>query len=227
MSTVAYGPFTPPTPAELAPLFPQLELLEFIGAGGMGAVYKARHRGLDRLVALKVLPHRDDPAFAERFTREARTLAKLSHPGIVAIHDFGRAGGLSYFVMEYVEGVNLRQAIRAGTQAPAETLAIVPQICASLQYAHDAGVVHRDIKPENILLDAQGRVKVADFGLAKLLKGGTGVQPLTVADQVMGTVPNRRWSPRSDQYDRYFRHAGLLSGACSSLVGLVRSATER
>jgi hypothetical protein len=152
----------------------------------MGAVYKARQPTLDRIVALKILPKRDDPAFAERFTREARALAKLSHPGIVTVHDFGQAGDLYYFVMEYVEGVNLRQAER-GKLSPAEALAIVPQICAALQFAHDAGVVHRDIKPENILLDAKGRVKIADFGLAKL-SGAAGPNPLTHTHQVMGTV---------------------------------------
>ncbi|MFL5328217.1 MAG: serine/threonine-protein kinase [Gemmataceae bacterium] len=186
--TSDYTPFEPPSVAEVAALFPQLEIIELLGAGGMGAVYKARQPGLDRIVALKVLPQRDDPAFAERFTREARTLAKLNHPGIVTVFDFGQTAGLYYFVMEYVEGVNLREAERAGTLKPAEALAIVPQICTALQFAHDAGVVHRDIKPENILLDKQGRVKIADFGLAKLLTSGTTPQPLTHTHQVMGTI---------------------------------------
>jgi len=162
-TTASYSDFTPPAVAELAALFPQLEILELIGVGGMGAVYKARQPGLDRLVALKILPMRDDPAFAERFTREARTLAKLNHPGIVTVYDFGQTGGLYYFVMEFVDGVNLRQAERANQLKPAEALAIVPQICTALQFAHDAGIVHRDIKPENILLDKHGRVKIADF----------------------------------------------------------------
>ena len=102
------GPFTAPTPAELAPLFPQLEIVELLGQGGMGAVYKARQPRLDRTVALKILPPdgSDDPAFAERFMREARTLARLDHPGIVRLHDFGETGGLHYFVMEYVDGSN-------------------------------------------------------------------------------------------------------------------------
>jgi tRNA A-37 threonylcarbamoyl transferase component Bud32 len=185
--TSDYRGFTPPSVAELAPRFPQLEILELLGQGGMGAVYKARQKNLDRLVALKILPHdAADKGFAERFTREARTLAKLNHPGIVAVHDFGTAGDLYWFVMEFVDGVNLRQAKKAGTLTPATALAIVPQICEALQFAHDAGVVHRDIKPENVLLDAKGRVKIADFGLAKLLDRA-GQSHLTGTHQAMGT----------------------------------------
>jgi len=163
--------FVPPTVAELVPHFPQLEILEFIGQGGMGAVYKARQKELDRIVALKILPPDigRDAAFAERFTREAKALARLNHPGIVTIHDFGHADGLYFFLMEYVDGVNLRQLLATGRVSTREALAIVPQICDALQFAHDQGIVHRDIKPENILLDRRGRVKVADFGLAKIV----------------------------------------------------------
>ena len=108
-----------PEPAELAASFPQFEILELVGQGGMGAVYKARQRSLDRLVALKILPldARADPAFAERFVREARTLAQLNHPNIVTVYDFGKVGGLFYLVMEYVDGVNLREALREGRSA--------------------------------------------------------------------------------------------------------------
>ena len=165
----------PPSVAELAPLFPQLEILELLGRGGMGAVYKARQPAIDRIVALKILPPGigQDPAFAERFTREARALAKLNHPGIVTLYEFGHTpDGLYYFLMEFVDGVNLRQLHGEQARAAREALAIVPQICDALQFAHDQGIVHRDIKPENILLDRRGRVKVADFGLAKLM--GTG-----------------------------------------------------
>jgi serine/threonine protein kinase len=170
-------PFVPPTPAELAPSFPQLDLLELIGQGGMGAVYKARQKELDRIVALKILPPGigNDPAFSGRFTREAKALARLNHPGIVTLYEFGQANGLFYFLMEFVDGVNLRQLLRSGRVSAREALAIVPQICDALQFAHDQGLVHRDIKPENILLDRRGRVKVADFGLAKLV--GTGNEP--------------------------------------------------
>jgi serine/threonine protein kinase len=182
--------FVPPTVAELQQRIPQYEILELIGQGGMGAVYKARQRGLERFVAIKILPFEisQSAAFAERFSREARALAMLSHPHIVAVHDFGQAEGMCYFVMEYVAGVNLRQAIQAGKMNPAEALAIVPQICEALQFAHDEGVVHRDIKPENILIDLRGRVKIADFGLAKLLGTQTPEHSLTGTQQVMGTL---------------------------------------
>jgi serine/threonine protein kinase len=222
--TDAKQPFNnPPTVAELAAKFPQLEILELIGKGGMGAVYKARQKQLDRIVALKILPPGigDDPAFAERFAREAKALAKLNHPGIVTLYEFGRADlpvshggeaaqqhrpttGQFYFLMEFVDGVNLRQLLHAGRISTREALAIVPQICDALQFAHDQGIVHRDIKPENILMDRRGRVKVADFGLAKIVgndgradlpvsQGGEAAQQhrptseLTDAGKVMGT----------------------------------------
>ncbi|HMC88297.1 MAG TPA: serine/threonine-protein kinase, partial [Gemmataceae bacterium] len=128
-----------------------------------------------------------DPAFAERFNREARALAHLNHPNIIAVHDFGEAGDLFYFIMEYADGVNLRQVMQAGSLQPDEALRIVPQVCDALQYAHDEGIVHRDIKPENILLDKRGRVKIADFGLAKLLSRPGLAYTLTGSQQIMGT----------------------------------------
>ena len=181
-------PSEPLSPAALAPHFPQLEILECLGRGGMGVVYKARQKALNRFVALKILaPERStDPGFAERFTAEARTLASLNHPNIVTIHDFGESGGFYHLVMEYVDGVNLRQAMTAGRFTPEQALAIVPPVCEALQYAHDHGVVHRDIKPENLLLDQQGRVKVADFGIAKLLGSATAGGPDAAA---ANTVP--------------------------------------
>lgn len=173
----------------VAAAFPQFEILELIGAGGMGAVYKARQRKLDRQVALKVLPEAlaVDPAFAERFQREGRVLARLSHPNIVTVHDFGQSGGFFYLLMEYVDGVNLRQAMRAGRFTPAQALALVPHICEALQFAHDEGVLHRDIKPENILLDARGRVKIADFGIAKLVGETRHDVSLTATGAAVGT----------------------------------------
>lgn len=163
--------FSLPPIEELAPLFPQFEILELIGQGGMGAVYKVRQKELDRIVALKILPPAisDTPGFAERFAREARALAKLNHPGIVTLHEFGQREGLYFILMEFVDGVNLAQLMKTGRIAAREALAIVPQICDALQFAHDKGIVHRDIKPENILLDRLGRVKVADFGIAKIV----------------------------------------------------------
>ena len=212
---------TPPAIAEIAAAFPQLEILEFIGQGGMGFVFKARQPKLDRLVALKILPQSlaADPTFAERFNREARLLARLNHPGIVTVHDFGVAAGRAgsplpaaseddperrarsdapyppqnpdartqtqfyYLLMEFVDGVNLRQAMQAGRFTPEQALAIVPKICEALQFAHNEGILHRDIKPENILLDAKGRVKISDFGIAKLVGDvGQAFQPADAGD---------------------------------------------
>lgn len=200
-----------PDPEEMAGTFPQFEILECLGRGGMGVVYKARQKSLNRIVALKVIaPERKhDAHFAARFSREAEILARLNHPQIVTIHDFGEAGGFFYLVMEFVDGVNLREILRDGRMEPAQALAIVPGICDALQYAHDRGIVHRDIKPENILLDRLGRVKVADFGIAKLAgtlaeeaeAGRSGAPDLTEAGSVMGTpaymAPEQMTAPDS------------------------------
>jgi tRNA A-37 threonylcarbamoyl transferase component Bud32 len=191
-----------PAVADLASLFPQLEFLQLIGQGGMGAVYKARQTKLDRLVAVKILPAEwgRDPAFAERFAREARALARLSHAHIVTVHDFGETGGLFYLVMEFVDGANLRQYLQGGPLQPEQALHILPQICEALQYAHREGIVHRDIKPENILLDSHGQVKIADFGLAKLMRPSAAEFTLTGTQQVMGTLnymaPEQRTRPQ-------------------------------
>jgi len=132
---------------------------------------------INRLVAVKILPPEigKKPAFADRFSREAHSLARLNHPCIVTIYDFGERDGLYFFIMEFVDGVNLRQLLDSARVSPREALAIVPQICDALQCAHDQGIVHRDIKPENILMDRQGRIKIADFGLAKLISSDGGL----------------------------------------------------
>ncbi len=173
----------------LAEAFPELEIAGWVGLGGMGAVFKARQPHLDRWVAVKVLSEAlaANPAFAERFNREARTLARLNHPNIVTVHDFGRRGEFYFLLMEYVDGVNLRQAMKAGRFTAAQALGLVPKICEALQFAHEEGVLHRDIKPENILLDARGRVKIADFGIAKLMGDGSSDRSLTVSGATLGT----------------------------------------
>ncbi|MBL9126892.1 MAG: serine/threonine protein kinase, partial [Verrucomicrobiales bacterium] len=178
-----------PDRARLAALFPELEIHELVGAGGMGAVFKARQPHLDRWVALKVLPETmaAHAAFVERFHREARTLARLNHPNIVTVFDFGRRDAFCFLLMEFVDGVNLRQALRAGRFSPEQALGLVPKICEALQFAHDEGVLHRDIKPENLLLDGRGRVKIADFGIAKLVGDATGERGLTVSGAALGT----------------------------------------
>lgn len=180
--------WTPPTPAELARLLPQYRIETLIGRGGMGAVYKGSQEKLGRTVAIKVLPVEltADTQFVTRFEREARTLAKLHHPGIVAIHDFGQTtDGHLYFVMEYVEGTDLRRVLQGPGLEPAQALEITTQICEALHAAHLQGVVHRDIKPANILLTKDGRVKLADFGLAR--PGRDEHEPLTVTNAVLGT----------------------------------------
>jgi serine/threonine protein kinase len=197
-----HGAFIAPDPADLAAHFPQLEILSLLGQGGMGAVYKARQLKLDRFVAVKILPAEwgRDPAFAERFAREARALARLSHPHIVGVHDFGEAGEHFYLLMEFVDGANLRQLLQAGPLDPRLALQIIPQVCDALQYAHDEGVIHRDVKPENILVDQRGRVKMADFGLAKLVGPSRASFTLTGTHQVMGTLdymaPEQRNHPQ-------------------------------
>lgn len=176
---------------KLEALFPQLEILHLVGQGGMGAVYCARQKSLNRLVALKIV-HPDARTrgdFESRFAREARALAQLNHPNIITVHDFGQADDIYYFVMEYVDGINLRQMLLGQKLTPAQALQVVPAICDALQYAHDHGVVHRDIKPENILIDTAGNIKIADFGLAKLLDQESTVNTrLTQDHQVMGTM---------------------------------------
>lgn len=189
-----------PTVDSLREWFPDLEIIALLGAGGMGAVYQARQPRLDRFVALKILScpaeHRDD--FALRFEREAQLLAKLNHPNIVTIHDFGEvdrkgktseADNLFFILMEFVDGADLQRLIRTGSLEPEQALRIVPQICDALQYAHDQGITHRDIKPANILVDVKGSVRIADFGLAKLVEGGkSGLETeLTVTGASMGT----------------------------------------
>jgi len=183
------GAFTPPPITELVQLFPQLEIIACLGRGGMGAVYKARQPRLDRFVALKILApeKQNDPQFAERFEREARVLARLSHPNIVSVFDFGEVQGRFYLLMEFVDGLTLRQVMQAGKISPAEALALIPKICDALQYAHGQGIVHRDIKPENILIDKQGGVKIADFGIAKIAGVEAQGLGLTGARDVMGT----------------------------------------
>ena len=201
----------PPLPPEqIAAHFPQLEILACLGRGGMGVVYKARQKTLNRFVALKLLaPERvNDPKFAERFAREAQALAVLNHPNIVTIYDFGQAGGFYYLLMEFVDGLNLRQLLRTRKFTPEEALAIVPPLCDALQFAHDRGIVHRDIKPENLLLDKTGRVKVADFGIAKML--GTVNGERTGESSLTGKRhPKRCWHARL-----HCARTGNRSAAC-------------
>jgi tetratricopeptide (TPR) repeat protein len=147
------------------------ELLAELGRGGMGIVYRARQASLDRVVALKLM-HRalsEDPEHAARFLREARVAASLRHPGIVAIYDLGRLEGVPFFTMELVDGSSLEGLLADGPVAPARAAELVMIVAQSIAHAHGHGVIHRDLKPSNVLLDLDGRPKLADFGLAKNL----------------------------------------------------------
>ncbi len=197
----------PPDAAVLTAQLAGYEVLALIGRGGMGAVYRARQRSLDRLVAIKVLPLEAsaDELFAARFESEARLLARLQHPNIVAVYDSGAAvGGHLYLVMELVEGSDLAQMIRAGKLPSLQSLEIVARVCDALQYAHQRGIIHRDIKPSNILFSTDGVVKVADFGLAKLHDtADSTANPQTLTGTVMGTpeymAPEQRLGGAVDQ----------------------------
>lgn len=156
----------------------------------MSSVYKARQSGLNRIVALKVLPSEMAalPGFGPRFQREAQAMARLNHPNIVGIHDFGiNEDGQYYLVMEFVDGAGLDQVIRDGPVPPDDALAMIPQICEALQFAHESGIVHRDIEPGNILLNKSGQIKVADFGLAKMVSEENADMSLTSTGYILGT----------------------------------------
>ena len=202
--------------------FPHLEIIERIGRGGMGTVFKARQPKLDRIVALKILSTEleNKPSFTERFAQEGKMLARLNHPNIISVYDFGESGGFYYLLMGYVDGVNLREAMREDRFSPEQAIAIIPKICEALQYAHDEGVLHRDIKPANILLDTKGRVKIADFGIAKLTSTPKDLV-LTQAGQVLGTpsymAPEQMETPtrvdhRADIYSLGVVFYELLTG---------------
>jgi len=198
------GDWVPPEPDELAGLIPQYEIECLLGRGGMGAVYKGRQPALDRPVAIKILPAEiaADEQFVERFRREARLLAKLHHPGIVAIHDSGQTrDGQLYFVMEYVDGKDLRSVIKNGGLAPEQALAATAQICEALRVAHEHGVVHRDIKPENVLLTRDGQTKLADFGLSRPSRDQEK-QKFTMTNMVMGSPDYMAPEQKSGEADQ-------------------------
>lgn len=188
-SSAKPGDFNPPVPEELAVLFPEFEIVSLLGRGGMGAVYQAVQPDLDRRVAIKLLPPETarDGEFMERFRREAALLARLDHPGIVRLYDFGQRDEFAYFVMEFVDGEDLAQRLTAGAMSPNEAFEIVSQLCDALQHSHERGVVHRDLKPANILIARDGRVKLADFGLARLTQPDASELGLTRTGARLGT----------------------------------------
>ncbi len=188
-------------------------LLEQIGAGGMGVVYRAHDEHLDRDVAVKVLPTgvlADDDA-RQRFRREAHALSRLNHPHIATVHDFDTQDGVDFLVMELVTGTPLDERLKGGALPEAEVCALGAQIAEALEAAHEQGIVHRDLKPGNVMLTAKGQVKVLDFGLARLLRPAEGTdltRSLTEADVTVGTIPymapeqllERKVDARADLY---------------------------
>jgi serine/threonine-protein kinase len=164
------------------------ELLDVLGRGGMGVVYRARDQLLERIVAVKVLPaeYADDPLLVERFEREARAAARLNHPNIVAVFDTGRDGSVRYIVMECVPGQSLAQLLNERGALPvAEAVEIAAQVADALGVAHTAGIVHRDIKPGNVMVEPSARCKVLDFGIARLAADAA----LTQTASLLGSAP--------------------------------------
>jgi eukaryotic-like serine/threonine-protein kinase len=189
-----------------------LELLEEIGRGGMGRVFRARHQKLARDVAVKLLPSElaAESAFQARFEREARVLARLSHPHIVTVYDFGALpDGSGYLVMEYVAGGTLRSRLPLGEE---EAERIARQLCSALAYAHAAGIVHRDIKPENVLFDTQSNARLADFGIARLLvdEHTTLTAPFVVLGTPRYMAPEARAGAPADPKSDVFAFGVLL-----------------
>src|SRR4030095_1219839 len=195
--------WAPPGVEGLAAFCPGYQIEALLGRGGMGAVYRARQPSLDRLVAIKLLPLEisADEEVAARFRREARALARLQHPNIIAVHDFGTTTeGHLFFVMEYFDGTDLACLLRGGKLDVAQALDVVRQTCEALQFAHAQGVVHRDIKPANVLVDRDGRVKIGDFGLAKLT-GTNDLRDQTQPDTTFGTpdyTAPEQWRGQAD-----------------------------
>ncbi|MDP9375880.1 MAG: serine/threonine protein kinase, partial [Chloroflexota bacterium] len=181
-------------------------LLERIGKGGMGEVYRAQHLKLRREAAVKVLPASlaAEQDFLKRFEREAASVASLDHPNILPVWDYGEQGGIPYLVMPYVKGGTLKDRLERGPLPPAEITPYLTQMAEALDYAHERGIVHRDVKPANMLLDGRGRLYLSDFGVAKALEGaegltrtgvGVGTPEYMAPEQAQG-----RADPRSDLY---------------------------
>ena len=216
--------WSPPSLGEMQALLPQFRFSGLLGRGGMGAVYRATQLSLDRLVAIKILPldllSYDEANFAERFRNEAVLMARLNHPGIVSVHESGEVGGLLYIVMEYVDGTDVGRLIQGvGRIEPNRATGILIQVCEALHYAHAQGVIHRDLKPANLLVTREGRVKIADFGLAK--RSDAALQTLTQTNVAIGTpdfLAPEAWTPgtpldaRSDLYSLGVTLYQMLTG---------------
>ncbi len=180
----------PPSVEQLQKQFPDLEILSFIRHGGMGTYYQARHPKLDRLAALKILPVNPDidAELIANFKKEAKAMARLNHTNIIGIYEFMETDSTLYLVMEFVKGDIFERVINTRSFELTEILAIVTQICAALDYAHKNGVIHRDLRPGNTLFDQNGRVKIGDFGLARLMGEELFRRKMTATNLEMGTM---------------------------------------
>ena len=194
------------------------QLISRISSGGMGEVHRARDNVLGRTVAVKILPSHlaSDAGFVERFRTEAQSAARLSHPNVVQVHDWGEWEDTYYMVMEYVRGKNLRQILSGRDRLePAQACEVIDQVLSGLEAAHREGFVHRDIKPENVLISNQGTVKVTDFGIARAAEGSSGTAGLfgTVAYVAPEQVRSDKIDPRTDIYSTGCLLYELLTGS--------------
>jgi len=189
LPTVSAGAALPTVPPELVD-HPRYRVIEVLGAGGMGVVFKAEHRVMERTVALKVLARQllEKPAAVQRFRLELKAAARLAHPNIVTAYDAEQAGDVHFLVMEYVQGTSLDRLLgQRGPLPVAEVCALVSQAAQGLEHAHANGMVHRDIKPGNLLLATDGAIKIADFGLARFVSETASMDRLTASGAVVGT----------------------------------------
>ena len=208
------------------------KIVALIGSGGMGEVYRARDTRLLRDVALKVLPasFTNDPERLRRFEQEARAVAALNHPNIVSVYDVGQADGVHYIVSELLEGETLRQRIVPSGMPARKAIELAIQLANGLAAAHEQGIVHRDLKPENIFITKSGRLKILDFGLAKLRRAHGTAETMdgatvaaTIVGQVLGTVgymsPEQVRGEAADHRSDIFSFGSILyemlSGQCA------------
>ncbi len=205
------GGFVAPEPAALAPLFPGYEIQGLIATGGMGAVYCAVQKSLDRTVALKILPMElsSDAAFCAGFEAEAKAMARLNHPNLIGVYDFGEVAGMLYIIMEFVPGQSIYHSAYGLAIDQQEVARLVTGICHGLAHAHENGIIHRDIKPSNILLDLNAQPKIGDFGLARPIE-----RKVEEGEEIFGTphytAPEVVNNPHSVDYRADIFSVGVL-----------------
>lgn len=203
--------FVAPDLAELAPLFPGYELQGLIATGGMGAVYGAVQKSLERTVAIKILPKElsKDAAFCAGFEAEAKAMARLNHPNLIGVYDFGEVNGMLFIIMEFVAGQSIYHSANGVAIDPQEVIRLVAGICDGLAHAHENGIIHRDIKPSNVLLDLSAQPKIGDFGLARPIE-----KKIEEGEEIFGTphytAPEVVNTPHSVDYRADIFSVGVL-----------------